>query len=306
MSRATNTSVTDKSLMTSYSLFISDSYCFLAEKLFLPRPHHPKSSESSFRFCREGFFLSQVCGCYMTTHKMLPGQTAISSSQVSAPPVLPPANQAQGTIEQSHFRIYREETSARPGRSRWDFDKSQGTSFSESLVALDSAFSVLALPAPKRYGLEKMPRSGRFWEKQAGRGAFWEQFRTEAREIIWLFLSAKQGEPCSCPANGESQQLCVKGLSQAQIQWDFGSKAGSQGLSFLLALLNLLQYNKFHTLIQVNSDQPVTAVLDFSYTSSSSKLRRYFYVKYSQKNQYYPSWRFLTLVFSSPFISVSG
>lgn len=55
------------------------------------------------------------------------------------------------------------------------------------------------------------------------------------------------------------------------MQWDFGSKAGSQGLSFLLALLNLLQYNKFHTLLQVNFDQPAIAVLDFSYTPSSSQ-----------------------------------
>lgn len=29
-------SVTDKGLLTSGSLFISDGYCFLAEKLFLP------------------------------------------------------------------------------------------------------------------------------------------------------------------------------------------------------------------------------------------------------------------------------
>lgn len=46
------------------------------------------------------------------------------------------------------------------------------------------------------YSPEQMLRSGWLWEKQAGSGAFWEQFRIEEREIIWLFLSPKQGEPC--------------------------------------------------------------------------------------------------------------
>lgn len=98
-------SVTDKSLMTSGSLFISDSYCFLAEKLFLPCLQK--------QVLQGGCFLpSPKRGC--DGHEEIPIPAALETCPGAAAGAL-----AQGTTLHGHFRICRQETRSRSGSSQW-------------------------------------------------------------------------------------------------------------------------------------------------------------------------------------------
>lgn len=65
-------------------------------------------------------------------------------------------------------------------------------------------------------------------------------------EIIWLFLSPKQGEPCGdVPVLLlEKVRSCVsRGSLKHGMKWDLGSKPGSQVLSFLLAQRHVMVFS---------------------------------------------------------------
>lgn len=91
--------------MTSGSLFISDSYCFLAEKLFLP--------------CLQKQVLQG--GCFLPS----PGTGLLSDGHEEIPAGLETCPRAaagalaQGTTLHRHFRICRQETRSRSVSSQW-------------------------------------------------------------------------------------------------------------------------------------------------------------------------------------------
>lgn len=114
-------------------------------------------------------------------------------------------------------------------------------------------------------------------EKRSSGRAGWEQFRIEEREIFWLFLPHKQGEPCAG----------VLGLlmESAVTLWQ-GALSGTEHNRILVPSLSArsfslpkdmswfswpLQYIKFHHFLQLHFDQFVIAVLDLSYTSISTQ-----------------------------------
>lgn len=193
--------------------------------------------------------------------------------------------------------------------------QSQAVRVSRSLVALDFCVGNASPREPGRnssrfsstevrMALEKRSRwKGWLGTVQDRREGNLTVPSTQARRALWW---------CSCIAHGEKAvTLWQKALSGTEWTQDFGSKPGSwlPGL-FLCPKTSWFSWPvAIHEIssLQLHFDQFVIAVLDLSYTSISTQAQGYF-VKpnYPQKNQYYPLWRFLKVIFSPPFIVVNG